>query len=182
MAPETLVKLTYEDYAAIPDDGRRHEIIDGEHYVNPAPGTKHQLVSVRLLVALYSHVTSHKLGHVFHAPFDVVLSEHNIVEPDLIYVSNDRTHIITKKNIQGSPNLLVEILSEWHPQHDTRVKYQTYESHGVAEYWIVDPEREMVNVYRLAGSRYQTAEVGDSITTPLLPGFSLAVRDLFVDL
>jgi Uma2 family endonuclease len=179
MAPQTSIRLTYEDYCAIPDDGRRHEIIDGEHYVNPSPVTRHQLISMRLVLALGNFVYDRGLGHVFHAPFDVVLAEHDIVEPDIIFVSMARAHIITKKNIQGAPDLLIEILSGSHPEYDTRLKYQTYERRGVAEYWIVDPDRNTITIYRRSGAAFIRADVGDTLTTPLLPGFELPLEPLF---
>lgn len=179
MAPQTSIRLTYEDYCAIPDDGRRHEIIDGEHYVNPSPVTRHQLISIRLVIALGSHVYDRGLGYVFHAPLDVVLSKHNVVEPDVIFVSPARTHIITTENIQGAPDLLVEILSGSHPEYDTRLKYQTYERHGVGEYWIVDPHANTIAIHRRSGSSFVQAETGDVLTTPLLPEFALPLAQLF---
>jgi Uma2 family endonuclease len=171
--------LTYQDFIALPDDGGRHEIIDGEHYVQSSPFTRHQLLSIRLVIGLYGYVSARALGHVFHARFDVVLSEHDIVEPDLIYVSAARGHIVTEKNIQGAPDLLVEILGESGHEYDTRLKYQTYERNGVGEYWIVDPDENTVAVYRLTRGKFVRADTGDTLTTPLLPGFALSLRDLF---
>lgn len=179
MTPQVATKLTYEDFLLLPDDGRRHEIIDGEHYVNPSPNTRHQMVSMRLSFALYAHVSEHQLGHVFTAPYDVVLGEHDIVEPDLIYVSNARGHVITRKNIEGAPDLLVEILSPSKPEYDTRLKFKTYERYGVAEYWIVDPDAGAISVFRHSGTSYVRAEAADPLTTPLLPGFTLPLRTLF---
>ncbi|HEX8407561.1 MAG TPA: Uma2 family endonuclease [Thermoanaerobaculia bacterium] len=178
MAPQTSIKLTYEDYATIPDDGRRHEIIDGEHYVNPAPNIKHQTVSMRLAAALYNFVTANSLGQVFHPRIDVVLSEYDVVEPDLLFISNARAHIITAKNIQGAPDLIVEILSS-NRDYDERLKYRTYERAGVAEYWIIDPFDDTVTIFRRAGTRFQRIETTDTLTTPLLPGFALSLRSLF---
>lgn len=178
MAPQTSIKLTYEDYATIPDDGRRHEIIDGEHYVNPAPNIRHQIISVRLTAAVYNFVAEHGLGHVFHPRIDVVLGEHDVVEPDLVFVSNARAQIITRANIEGAPDLVVEILSS-NRDYDERLKFRAYERAGVAEYWIVDPFEERVKIFRHNGDRFLPAEVAGTITTPLLPGFSLALRDLF---
>lgn len=181
MAPQTSIRLTYEDYCAIPDDGRRHEIIDGEHHVNPSPATRHQFVSMRLSFALYGHVTAHNLGHVFAAPFDVILGTHDIVEPDLIFVSNARSGIITRKNIHGTPDLLVEILSESRPDYDKRLKYQLYERYGVPEYWMVDAERLTISVFRHSGSAFVASPAAETLTTPLLPGFSVSLEWLFAD-
>ncbi|HYK02023.1 MAG TPA: Uma2 family endonuclease [Thermoanaerobaculia bacterium] len=180
MALQTSTKLTYEDFLLLPDDGRRHEILDGEHYVNPSPNTKHQMASMRLVLAFGDFVYEHSLGQIFHAPYDVVLSGNDILEPDLIFVSAARRAIITDANIQGAPDLVVEILSPNNRGYDERVKYQTYERFGVGEYWIVDPEAETVTVYRRAGDKFVRAESGDAITTPLLPGFSLEVAAIFL--
>ena len=148
MALQTSTKLTYEDLLLLPNDGRRHEILDGEHYVNPSPNTKHQMASGRLVVAIGTFVHAHGLGQLFHALFDVVLSENDVLEPDLIFVSTARRAIITDANIQGAPDLVVEILSPSNHAYDERVKYHAYERFGVAEYWIVDPEAETVTIYR----------------------------------
>ncbi|MFP5247208.1 MAG: Uma2 family endonuclease [Thermoanaerobaculia bacterium] len=176
----TSTKLTYEDFLLFPDDGRRHEIIDGEHYVNPSPNTKHQIVSARLFYGLYHHVEHHRLGIVFAAPYDVVLSNFDVVEPDLLFISNARRHIITDANVQGAPDLLVEILSPSNRKYDEVVKFKRYDALGVGEYWIVDPEEENVRVYRRDAGGLARVEIDDTITTPLLPDFVLRLRDLFV--
>lgn len=177
MAPQTSTKLTYEDYAAIPADGRRHELIDGEHYVNPSPNTKHQLVSIRLASALLSFVEEHGTGHVF-AALDVVLTQQDVVAPDITFVSTTRASIIKALNIQGAPDIVVEILSS-NRRYDKRVKYEMYERARVDEYWIIDPDDEVVEVYRHDGRQFVRANVGDTLTSPLLPDFHLNVRDLF---
>jgi Uma2 family endonuclease len=178
MAPATSTKLTYEDYRLIPDDGRRHEIIDGEHYVNPAPNTKHQMVVHNIAFHMWTFVRPRRLGRVFTAPYDVVLAMFDVVEPDIVFVSSARKHIITEANITGAPDLVVEVLSTNHA-YDEVVKFKRYDAMGIAEYWIADPQREMMKIYRRAAGRFALAETHDSVTTPLLPGFSLAVRDIF---
>ena len=179
MALQTSTKLTYEDFLLLPNDGRRHEIVDGDHYVHPSPNTKHQMASGVIFAALFAHATSHALGKVFHAPYDVVLSENDVLEPDLIFVSTARRAIITNANIQGAPDLVVEILSPSNHAYDERVKYHAYERFGVGEYWIVDPEAETVTIYRRAGGSFARIESGDTLTTPLLPGFALDVNAIF---
>ncbi|HYC92471.1 MAG TPA: Uma2 family endonuclease [Thermoanaerobaculia bacterium] len=178
MAPQTSTKLTYEDYLLLPDDGRRHEIIDGEHYVSPAPNTRHQRLSKRISRALYPFEDA-GLGEVFSAPYDVVLSFFDVVQPDVIFVTAARSHIIVEKNVQGAPDLAVEILSPSNRQYDEQVKLKTYERLGVAEYWIVDPDESSVRIFRRSGERFTPADAGDTLTTPLLPGFALPLRDLF---
>lgn len=179
MAPATSTKLTYEDYCLLPDDGRRHEIIDGEHYVNPSPNTRHQRISRKIALAIATFVEPRGLGEVFYAPYDVLLSGINIVEPDIVYVSAERSHIITDANIQGAPDLVVEILSAGNRKYDEVVKFKLYDALGVAEYWIVDPDREIVKIYRQSTAGYEQAPSGDAVTTPLLPGFSLTLREIF---
>jgi Uma2 family endonuclease len=179
MALQTSAKLTYEDFLLLPDDGRRHEILDGEHYVNPSPNTKHQMASGAIFSALFTHATSHGLGYVFHAPYDVKLSDHDILEPDLIFVSTARRAIITDTNIQGAPDLVVEILSPASRAYDERVKYKVYERFGVTEYWIVDPDAGSIAVYRRNGPRFVRVDNADVVTTPLLPGLVLELRTIF---
>jgi Uma2 family endonuclease len=179
MAPQTSIKLTYEDYAAIPDDGRRHEIIDGEHYVNPAPNVLHQIILSNIELALQQFVRAHRAGRVLPPALDVVLNVHDIVQPDLVFIGKSRAQIIKEKNIQGAPDLVVEILSDSNRRYDKRVKYDIYERGGVAEYWIVDPGEYTVNVYRRVGDKFTAVEIGNAITTPLLPGFTLPLTTIF---
>ena len=182
--PNSQTKFTYEDYLIFPDDGKRHELIDGDHYVTPAPKTKHQRVSSNLLRILGSFVYDRRLGQVFAAPTDVVLSDLDVVQPDVIFISSARASVVTENNIQGPPDLVIEILSETTRRTDEVIKRKQYERFGVSEYWIVDPELETVKVYRLTGQGYQrTAELakesGDTLSTPLLPNLQLPLAAIF---
>lgn len=185
MSPQSHpVKLTVEDYPLFPDDGKRHEIIDGDHYMTPAPSTKHQRISRNLLTALHAFVTRHRLGEVFAAPYDVILSDVDVVEPDLLFVSAGRAAIITEKNIRGAPDLVVEILSESTRKTDEMIKRKRYEQFGIMEYWIVDPELESVKVYRMTDKGFVrtaewTKEAKDTLTTPLLPDLRILLTDIF---
>src|SRR5438552_18973974 len=105
-------RLTYEDYCLLSTDGKRHEIIDGEHFVTPSPLTLHQRVVTRLTYFLMAYLQAHPLGEVFVSPYDIVFSRFDVVEPDLLYISKERSGIITRKNVQGAPDLVVEVLSE----------------------------------------------------------------------
>src|SRR5829696_4755988 len=138
------VRLTYTDYLLFPEDGRRHEILDGEHYVTAAPFLRHQALVVELAAALHPFIRSNKLGRLFVAPADVVLSRHDIVQPDLVFISTERLHILTERNIQGAPDLVIEILSESTRRTDGGVKLATYERFGVRECWLADPGRKTV--------------------------------------
>lgn len=186
MTTGTATKLTYEDYLLISEDGRRHEIIDGEHFVNPSPNTRHQTVVMNIVRALDGFVHPRRIGKVFGAPYDVVLSDVDIVEPDVLYISNARMHLITKANLRGAPDLVVEVLSESNRRNDEILKKKRYELFGVAEYWIADPELESVKIYRRSGDLFAPAEIistetGGTITTALLPGFELPIGDVFAD-
>jgi Uma2 family endonuclease len=178
------IRYTYEDYLAFPDDGRRHELIDGEHFVTPAPVRRHQELATRLIVALGSWLRQHPIGVVYTAPLDVILSDVDVVEPDILFVSNERAAILGQW-IHGAPDLVAEILSPSTRRVDEVTKRKLYERVGVREYWIVDGEIEMVKVYRRQedGSFPRVADLsreeGHSLDTPLLPGFSLPLAELF---
>src|SRR5262245_33115383 len=148
------VKWTYEDYARLPTDGKRHEIIDGRHFVSPAPHVYHQQVSARLYRQLHALIEEPGLRTVLYAPTDVELSRHDIVQPDLIAVLSAREHIITRLSIQGAPDLVVEILSESTRGRDQGDKRMLYERAGVREYWIVDPEAQVVTQRLLGAEGY----------------------------
>ena len=173
------MKLTYEDFVLFPDDGERHELIDGEHYVTPSPNTKHQRVSLHLVVMIGGWLEEHRIGHLFHAPYDVVLSRFDIVEPDLLYLSNERAaEVMTTLHLQGAPELVVEIGSPGTRARDETIKRRLYERAGVSEYWCIDPELDVVRVYRRDGDRFArpvelSREAGDILTTPLLPDLTL---------
>src|SRR5436305_1778740 len=128
-------KLSYGDYVLIPEDGRRHEILDGEHCVTPAPLTRHQRVSARLHGNLEPFVFERQLGLVLAAPTDVLLSPHDVAQPDLLFISKARMEIVAEENVQGAPDLVVEILSERTRRRDERLKHDLYERFGVQEYW-----------------------------------------------
>jgi Uma2 family endonuclease len=184
MPHSSTTKLTYEDLLLFPDDGRRHEIIDGEHFVSPSPKTRHQAIARTLITRFATFLQESSLGRVYPAPLDVVLSETDVVEPDLVYVSEQRRAIITEDNIRGAPDLLVEIVSDSSRRTDEIVKRKLYERFGIGEYWIIDPLLEAVKVYRrVEGSFVRVAELsaeaGDALTTPLLPGLRIDLPDLF---
>lgn len=186
VAMETTTKLTYEDYLLIPEDGLQHEIIDGEHFVNPAPNTKHQTIVGNVFASLWLFLRTHRLGRVFVAPYDVLLSEIDVLQPDVVFISNERLGRITAANLHGAPDLAVEVLSESRRRIDEITKKKRYELFGVLEYWIVDPELESVKIYRRDGDHFAPAaivdtETGGEITTPLLPGFTLPVADVFAE-
>jgi Uma2 family endonuclease len=175
------IRLTYEDYCRLPSDGKRYEIIDGELFVTPSAFRPHQRAVTRLTRYVSAFVEENDLGEVFVAPFDVVFSRFNIVEPDLLYVSKDRPSVLTEKNVQGAPDLVVEVLSFSTADTDKTIKLKLYARHGVREYWIIDPEGPSAEIYRWQKKRFalvKTLGASDSLTSPLFPGFNLPLSKL----
>jgi len=181
----TGVKLTYDDFVLFPDDGMRHELIDGEHYVTPSPNRKHQKVSGNLFLLIGSWLEQRPIGQLFYAPFDVVFSRFDVVEPDLLYMSNERaTEVLTQANVQGAPEIVIEIGSPGTRKRDETIKRRLYERTGVSEYWIVDPDIDVVRVYRRQDDEFDRpielrAESGDVLTTPRLPELQLPLARIF---
>lgn len=181
------VKLTYEDFLLFPDDGKRHELIDGEHYVTPSPNRKHQAIVVNLTGMLWSYLQEHPIGRVFAAPFDVVFSEFDIVEPDLLFIAGARQNeVLTPQHVRGAPDLVVEIGSPGTRKRDETIKRRLYERFAVSEYWVIDPELDTIKIYRRTGEHYaRVAELSlvqdDVLTTPLLPGLQMPLAKIFED-
>ena len=179
------VKLTYEDFLLFPDDGQRHELIDGEHYVTPSPNTKHQRVSGNLHLLIGSWLEIHQVGRVFYAPYDVVFSNFDVVEPDLLYLSNERmAEVVTPQHVRGAPEIVIEISSPGTRKRDETIKKRLYQRSGVLEYWVVDPELDVVRLYRRREEGFARAvelssEADDTLTTNLLPGLEMPLRRIF---
>jgi Uma2 family endonuclease len=176
--------FTYDDYLLFPEDGQRHELIDGEHAVNPAPNLKHQKVALRLAMALQSFVAEKESGEVYIAPVDVILTERDVVQPDLLFVATEHLDRLTERGVRGAPDLVVEITSETSRRMDEVVKRKLYEAHGVAEYWVVDPVVDTVKVYRLADAKLSrvaelSLEEAGVLASPLLPGLEVPLAKLF---
>ena len=186
-AATTGVKLTYDDFVLFPDDGKRHEIIDGEHYVTPSPNLRHQRISGNLYWLIRAYLETHKIGEVFYAPLDVVFSNYDVVEPDLLYVSHARSaEVLTTLNVQGAPELVIEIASRGTRRRDETIRRRLYERSRVVEYWVVDPELDVVRVHRREADGFArvveiSRERGDSLTTPLLQGLELQLSEIFKD-
>ena len=165
-ASRLVTKYSYREYECFPNDGFRHEIVDGVHFKSPAPSTKHQKVSRKIHFPLYSQIEQKSLGEVYNAPTDVELSEHDIVQPDIIVVLREQLDIITSKKIHGIPALVVEILSESNRRYDQVLKFEMYQKSGVFEYWIVDTVAEMVQQFVLVNDRYADAGTHHKIIAP----------------
>ena len=178
------VKFTYQDYLHIPED-KRYELMDGEFFVVPSPNEPHQRISAELEYVLQSYVKKQKTGFVYYAPFDVVLSDEDVVQPDIIYVSKERRDIITRNNIQGAPDLVVEILSPKIGYRDREIKRKLYGKYGVKEYWIVDPVKQTVEVLSLDVDGYRkigTYNVNTPLTSSLLKDLTIDLKSVFYEM
>ena len=171
-------KLTYQDYVCFPDDRMRHEIIDGDHYMNPAPSTYHQRVSSRLQYQLYSAIELPDFGVVMYALVDVELSECDIVQPDLVIVLK-QNRIITPSKVKGTPDHVIEILSPSTASNDRTLKRTLYERVGVKEYWIVDPSDHSIEQLILDGEKYISSQATDHITVSYMDGVSVDLKQVW---
>ena len=170
-------KLTYADYLNTPDDDNYYELIDGELVMVPPPIIEHQRWSVRLSSKLVVLLDDIGLGEVLAAPTGVILSDTEVVQPDVLFVSNERKHIIHRAVIHGAPDLVVEILSPSTARRDRIVKREMYARHGVREYWLVDVNaRTITQLLMREGPDFDTIGVfgpGETLTSPTLGGFRL---------
>ncbi|MGH8906795.1 MAG: Uma2 family endonuclease [Egibacteraceae bacterium] len=172
--------LTYDDLAAFPDDRLRRELIGGELIVSPAPQTRHQRVSRELGGRLWLYSKKHG-GEIFFAPTDVHFDEGNVVEPDVLYILPEHLHRIEKNCLRGAPDIVVEISSPSTRRTDLVRKLALYERFGVPEYWYFDLNNDAVRVYRLHNGAYGNPIIlkpGDTLTSPLLPGFAVPIDEL----
>lgn len=175
------IKFNYYDYTLMPED-KRCELIEGEFFMTPSPTSVHQLASIRLEHHLSEHVQRKKLGLVLNAPMDVVLSDEDVVQPDIIFISNERKGILTKENIRGAPDLLVEILSPSNAKRDLVIKKKIYAKFAVREYWIVDPEAKTAEVMTWTENGFKTIQVypeNGTLRSEIIPEFSFPVATLF---
>lgn len=174
MAPQTATRMTYEEFMALPVEKYKHyELVEGELFVNPAPNYRHQIVLLNIGFAFRTYLSQHPIGNVITAPADVVLSRENVVQPDVMVFLGE--HIADWKQAQRAPDIAVEVLSEGSHRHDRVTKRRLYQQYGVREYWIVDPDARTVTVIR---DGVEIA-ITDPITTPLLPGLAMPLRDVF---
>ena len=175
------IKYTVADYLTTPDD-KRYQLLDGELILAPSPTDRHQAIMGTLFFLLYQHNLGTGSGHVRMAPLDVHLSEYDLTQPDLLFVSNDRASIITAANIQGAPDLVVEIPSSSTERFDRGYKRTMYARNGVREYWLVDPAGETVEVMTAAEEGFVTESIyqrDQILVSPLLPGLSIELNRIF---
>jgi len=175
-------RWTYEDYCRLPEDGWIYEVIEGELLISRAPQTKHQLCKGNIFAALWNYNRQHYLGIVLSAPSDVLLPGlASPIQPDVMFVLKENLHIVKDENIQGVPDLVVEVLSPWNWVADRRRKFQVYAKAGVREYWIVDPEARTIELYWLEQGAYTLVGkygVGEAVRSKVLAGFEVEVEDV----
>jgi Uma2 family endonuclease len=181
--PEGKIILTYEDYVLLPNDSNRYELLEGELSVTPAPNIKHQSASANLFKIIAAYVDQHNLGKLFYAPTDLILDRTSILQPDILFVSTARNHIITEKAVEGPADLVIEILSPTTSRTDRVTKAQIYARHKVPTYWIVDPEQQGVEIYLLTaeGYRLETTLRGESpMAAPPFGGLKIIATNIFI--
>ncbi len=181
MEAEKVKRWTYTDLLSLPENGRQYELWDGELSMVPSPTAGHQTLLFSLAYLLQTFVRAQGLGRVLVAPLDVIFTEIWTMQPDIIYISRQRMNIIQDR-IRGAPDLVVEILSPSTAQRDRVEKRILYARFGVQEYWLVDPEARQVEVLTLGEGDYETAGLygeEDTLTSPLLPGLSMPLSQVF---
>jgi len=185
MATPTVIRpkvLTYEDYRALPDDGKRYELIEGELFVSPSPATRHQLVSFRFSLELGQSLDKTGLAIILPAPTDLLLNSTTVVVPDLAIVSTARASIITRRALEGPPDVVVEILSPSSLDRDQYIKRKLYERFAIPEYWVVDPDQDLVTVHRLDDGSYgirATYDRSSTLECPEFPSLRVHLLDVF---
>jgi len=172
-------KYTIEDYMKL-DDGQRYELIEGELIVVPRPRYKHQRIGLRIANFFVNFLEQNPIGEVVHE-VDVHLGD-KVVAPDVLFIAKERLNIVGEFNIQGAPDLVVEILSPSTASYDKKIKSRLYFANGVKEYWLVDPDQQLVEVFIAGEKQWQWAGVFDRedvLTTALLPGLQVKLAEVF---
>lgn len=175
---------TYDDYARLPNDGWKYEVIRGELYMSPAPSTRHQIAIGNIHVEMSLYLRRTGAGQAILSPIDVILPGGlgTPVQPDIVFVGKSNLDIIKETHIEGVPELVIEVLSPSNWMDDRRTKFTIYAEAGVVEYWIVDPRTTSVEVYRLADGRYELINnygPGETVSSLALSGFSIPVAEVF---
>ncbi len=177
--PEEL-KLTYDDYLNYPDDGKRHEIIDGEHFMTLSPQSRHQIVSRNLERILANYAEDNDMGQIFDAPMDVMLSDTTVVQPDIFFLHKNREDLIKRNFIEGPPDLIVEILSPGNEKIDRHTKMKEYALFNVQEYWIIDYDARILEQYRLKGQAFERVGVfTKDFSSSIFPNLTIHLSQVF---
>jgi Uma2 family endonuclease len=182
MALTQAVMLTVDDYRAMPETGPRYQLIEGELITAPTPNRYHQDISRNLTFLLLKYLERRPVGKLYHAPFDVVLTEYNVFQPDILFITKDRLAILTEAGAEGAPDLVIEILSPRTAVIDKDTKRKVYAREGVEELWIIDPQQKTIAVFRLQEDPAEPASVHglrDTFGSACLPGLKLRAKDIF---
>ena len=174
---------TYEEYAAIPEDGHRYEVVNGVLYMTPSPSVWHQKVAKRLVNLLCSYVEGLGLGEVFMAPLDVELGYGYVVQPDVFVLLNEHLDQVADSRILGAPDLVIEVASPSTAGHDRREKQDTYAGAGIPEYWLVTPDAHIVEVLFLESGAYRSQGLfiaDDVLPSQVLPGLPITAEQIFI--
>jgi Uma2 family endonuclease len=177
--------LTVHDYMQLPETpGKKTELIEGDLFMSPAPNRLHQKILGRLFGSIWAYLQANPIGEIYVSPFDVTLTDLNVFQPDLCYFSKSRYRSLTEHGADGAPDLAVEILSPGSAKHDLGVKKEIYARTGVEEFWSVDPVKRTITIFQLSENSTTpraTLVEGKTLTTPLLPGLKIKVRDVFAE-
>ncbi|MEK7747739.1 MAG: Uma2 family endonuclease [Nitrospirota bacterium] len=178
--PAGEIILTYDDYAAIPNDGKRYEIIEGDILMSPAPRPKHQKAIGNLYWVIRTYLEEHPIGEIYLSPIDVILSYTNVVQPDLLFLSEKKRHLVGERGIEGPPDLIVEVLSPTTEKTDRITKSNLYAKFGVSHYWLIDPETKQLEMFRLFRGHFRSLPPPKGkVTSDLFDGISFNLADLF---
>ena len=175
------VRFLASDIWDTPEDGKKYEVIDGDLYVSPPPLFVHQFHLNRLNKHVINWVDDHDLGIVVTAPTGVVLDDENGLEPDLVFIARERRHIITRRGVEGAPDLVVEVLSPSTEGRDRGLKLRRYAAAGVPHYWILNTEGPYIEErvlgedgYRLVG----TFGPGEVFRPTIFPGLEIPLDEI----
>ncbi len=177
------IRFTADDYRTLPETGPRYQLIDGElAHMTPAPTDEHQLAVLTVASALWNYARTHPVGTVYVSPFDVYLSEHDVVQPDFLFVSKALGERVARDVVHGAPDLAVEVLSLSTLDLDLGAKKILYARHGVIEYWVIDLHDQTVSIYCLdedVATPKLRLEGDATLTSDIVPGFALSLEELF---
>jgi Uma2 family endonuclease len=174
--------LTVEHYKNLPETGPRYQLIEGDLFMSPAPNRYHQDIPRNLEFLLLTYLQEHPIGVLYHAPFDVYLSETDVFQPDIVIVLNANLGLLTDAGCEGPPDFVVEILSPKTRRLDLENKKRVYARLGVKELWIIDPEPREVVVYQFAKNAAEPVDRwhrSDTAASPLLPGLKIELEEVF---
>ncbi len=173
---------TYGDYLKL-DDDKRYEVIKGRLIEMPAPNFEHQEISLNLVIKIWDFIKGREIGKLVYAPFDVILSENVVVQPDIVFISRENLKNIKEGRLFGSPDLVIEVVSPSTTRRDTVVKKGIYEEFGVKEYWIVYPDEKAIEVWVLGENGeyelYSFAEKGGKVKSKVLEGLEVDLKEVF---